>query len=662
MTSFGVVFQRRGNRSLRDTGQRLLNSLYLRGPKYQNQKLLSNCVLCAVRGDVFTPEDLTTRQPVEAGGRWHLVFSGFLNHREDLAAHLEIQQAHLSRLGDADLALRAWQKWGTGLTRYLFGSYALIVHDQTDRQITAIRSPFDGDIIYYHAAADTAYLASAPSAIFAASDLPREIDETKISDTLVLNYEDAERSYFKDINILPLGHTLIISPDQCKVMQSATNITPGRVRFKRDSEYVDHAWDLLSKATKSAMRGIDRPAALLSSGLDSSSVVIAALAELETGKPLKDGAFATYTHVPMASWDGRSVGGKYRVGDESGPVRAMAAMYPQLNPHFVASEDLAIDNDYETLFLLADAFPFGVKQSYWVHDVFRTAASNGHKILLGGTAGNASLSFGGKMLLSGLFRQGKLSHLYTALKTQKTDGAFLNGLYTKAIEKNLPRGLAKRIASLRGVGSKAGRNAWSAISPEYAEEMRVDERAKDLGHDDSFIGPSDRLSGMDYLFRNGVSDFSGGTARASRILTGVRTRYPLQDEKLIEYCLSIPDEQFCVDGEDRSLIKRMMAGRLPPEILTSPRGRQAADWHTRMTRDLGRFRQEVDQYMDDPDIARRIDVPRLKRLLDTWPDKTPLSAEDHPEYILAKNGLLRAIMTARFINWVNGKNYQGSNQ
>ena len=59
---------------------------------------------------------------------------------------------------------------------------------------------------------------------------------------------------------------------------------------------------------------------------------------------------------------------------------------------------------------------------------------------------------------------------------------------------------------------------------------------------------------------------------------------------------------------------------------------------------------------DDADMAKRFDVPRLKALLDSWPDKTPLGTKDHPDATLAHIGLSRAIATSRFVNWVQGKN------
>jgi asparagine synthase (glutamine-hydrolysing) len=59
---------------------------------------------------------------------------------------------------------------------------------------------------------------------------------------------------------------------------------------------------------------------------------------------------------------------------------------------------------------------------------------------------------------------------------------------------------------------------------------------------------------------------------------GMDQRDPTNDKRLIEFCLSIPDEMYVGNGRDRLLVRRGMEGLMPPEILWSElRGIQAAD-------------------------------------------------------------------------------------
>ena len=69
----------------------------------------------------------------------------------------------------------------------------------------------------------------------------------------------------------------------------------------------------------------------------------------------------SFTSVPAAGWDGRAVGFR-RVGDESGPVKKLAAMYPELDARLLDSSDLPIDHDLDKLILLVRSAADGDQQ------------------------------------------------------------------------------------------------------------------------------------------------------------------------------------------------------------------------------------------------------------------------------------------------------------
>ena len=100
-------------------------------------------------------------------------------------------------------------------------------------------------------------------------------------------------------------------------------------------------------------------------------------------------------------------------------------------------------------------------------------------------------------------------------------------------------------------------------------------------------------------------------------------------------------------------VRPFLQDRLPAEILDGPKGLQAADWHLRITRRLPEIRMTLERWRDDPAVAGRLDLDRLLRALDTWPARTPLSARDHPDWLLLRF-LPRALNAGRFIKWVEG--------
>ena len=365
--------------------------------------------------------------------------------------------------------------------------------------------------------------------------------------------------------------------------------------------------------------------------------------------------WSVFTSVPAPGWDGTALGLR-RAGDESGPVKALAAMYPRLDARLIDSADMAIDHDLDKILLLAETPPFGFKNLHWLINLHRLALKEGRNVILGGQSGNQTLSYSGKAIYPKLLRQGRWLKLLQELRGSDNRDTRLMGIYNRAVMPNLPGEFVERTGKFMRNRGHAGWIAHSAINPQYAGDMQVDQRAKELGWDTSYSGFTEPREMMAHMGTNGTHELGQTVRYAMEAMIGIQIRDPLGDRKLVEFCMGIPDEQFMKNGEGRRLIKRMMAKRLPPEILNAEQGRQAADWHMRMTRDLPRYKREIERLADDPEMKARFDVPRLLKLLNNWPDKTPLSLKDHPDAAIASLGLPRAIATSRYINWVKGKN------
>ena len=75
-----------------------------------------------------------------------------------------------------------------------------------------------------------------------------------------------------------------------------------------------------------------------------------------------------------------------------------------------------------------------------------------------------------------------------------------------------------------------------------------------------------------WLWLPSVRDWFQTLMTLTRLMTKTRpstgeTRYPYLDKKLVEFLMSIPTEQLLRPGHRRSLMRRALAGLLPPEIL-----------------------------------------------------------------------------------------------
>ena len=600
---------------------------------------------------VATPQDEFDSQPIELNGGRVLLFDGFLNHREDLVSALGLTQGEAQRIADGALFARAVARWGDAAAERAEGWFTAVLWDPHTRVLQAVCSPIMAPPLHFSVDSRRVIVATVPRGIFAWGDVPRRLDDAYFASSLILDYGDARATFYQGVSSLSPGEMLTVGPHKDEVRRYYDLAERARpVRLSKDADYVEAVGDLLRGAVRSVLRAPETPAVLMSGGFDSTSVAVTALEILE-GCP---GAapLISFTAVPEPGWDGRVPAGK--TGDEGDTVRALARMHPRLDTRFVDSAGRSGADSQIPMFELAE-FPMrNPDNAYWIHEYLRRPAAAGRRVVLHGTGGGHMLSRSGYGRLSEAFRAGRWWALWrmTAGLPRGRLGR-LSPLLHHAVLPNLPEGM-HRILRKVAFGDRGWRG-YSAVHPDYARSARVDERAREQGFDPFFKKhPSGReamlsaLSGP--IVRNARASF-----RALGVLHGVALRDPLLERRLMEWGSGLPYDQFLREGRSHMLVRRLMKDRLPAEILDGPKGLQAADWHLRTTCRLPEIRMTLERWRDDPAVAGRLDLDRLLRALDTWPERTPLSARDHPDWLLL-HFLPRALNAGRFIKWVEGGN------
>ena len=87
-----------------------------------------------------------------------------------------------------------------------------------------------------------------------------------------------------------------------------------------------------------------------------------------------------------------------------------------------------------------------------------------------------------------------------------------------------------------------------------------------------------------------------------------------------------------VGRESRSLVRRAMKGRLPEATLRrSIRGQQGADWYLTVEEALPAMREEMARIAQSKLAQHYLDIPRLEKLLATWPEVKPGSGHEGDE-------------------------------
>ncbi len=598
---------------------------------------------------VATPQDEFDSQPIALNDGRVLLFDGFLNHREELASALGLTPGEAQRTADGALFARALARWGDAAAERAEGWFTAVLWDPQARVLQAVCSPIMAPPLHFSVDSRRVIVATAPRGIFAWGDVPRRLDDAYFASSLILDYGDPRATFYQGVSSLSPGEMLTVGPRTDAVRRYYDLAERARpVRLPKDEDYVEAAGDLLRGAVRSVLRAPETPAVLMSGGFDSTSVAVTALEVLE-GCP---GAapLISFTAVPEPGWDGRVPAGQ--TGDEGDAVRALARMHPRLDARFVDSAGRSGADSQMPMFELAE-FPIrNPGNGYWMHECLRQAAAAGRRVVLHGTGGGHMLSRSGYGRLSDAFRTGRWGALWRmAAGLSRGRLGRLSPLLRHAVLPNLPEGM-HRVLRKVAFGDR-GWHGYSAVHPDYARSAGVDERAREQGFDPFFKRhPSGReamlraLSGP--IVRNARASF-----RALGCLHGVALRDPLLERRLMEWGSGLPYDQFLREGRSHMLVRRLMQDRLPAEILDGPKGLQAADWHLRTARRLPEIRMTLERWREDPDVAGRLDLDRLLHAVDTWPERTPLSARDHPDWLLLQF-LPRALNAGRFIKWVEG--------
>ena len=129
---------------------------------------------------------------------------------------------------------------------------------------------------------------------------------------------------------------------------------------------------------------------MLSGGLDSGSVAsMAAFLLQKENKPL-----TTYSHVPLFR-DKVSIDGKRNFFDETDHILSTAHFHQNINPILLDSKGISPIAGMRAYLDVSDHFIHGASNSYWMFEIFNTAAQSGFGALLTGENGNGALSNAG---------------------------------------------------------------------------------------------------------------------------------------------------------------------------------------------------------------------------------------------------------------------------
>ncbi|ESY04364.1 asparagine synthase [Mesorhizobium sp. LNJC399B00] len=547
----GILLRQEGRQAAAADIQRMLARMQHRAPDGSSWWIDEGVVLGHAwlnTTDEAGPGPLTM-----AGGKLAITADCRLDNRDELLARLGIRD---NSVADAVLVMRAYLRWGEACPEYLQGDFAFAIWDAERQKLFCVRDHFGVKPFYYHSSDRRFVFASEIGPILDAGGVDMRISEHQISGFLAGLPDNPQSTAYADIFRLPARHSLTVTGKQV-VLRRYWQIEPSPRQMRSDT--VEEFRHLFSQSVRNRMRGTPAVGAMLSGGLDSSSIAcVAGLQNAAQRKP----------RLPTFSL----------VFEKGSPMDERPFIEAVLGQEKVDGTLISVGNyapfaEFERI-LEEQEETFLAPGLSLTRDIYRTAGAKGMKVLLDGHGGDEVVSQGHGHLHE-LAYAGKWMELWRELRSaSNTYGDGMLGLYYQFLTLYGP---AWRIARIKRFANRVlgklrrhptGRPATSwrgLINPDLAMRTDLVERFRRAGYMPPAVSASETLTHR-WLLSNGMVPHAFEVLDKAAANFGVEPRYPFWDKPLVEFCLALPGAEKLNQGFGRSVLRRAMEGILPPAV------------------------------------------------------------------------------------------------
>lgn len=516
-----------------------------------------------------TPQSFNEHLPARNRNGVHFITcDARIDNRADLIEQLSLDEKRADEITDSRIIFAAYEKWGEDCPAFLIGDYVFAIWDDREKKLFAARDPLGVKHFYYFYEAHKIFaLASEIKSLFVVKGIEREFNENYIGDYLVLNSEDKESTFFKNIKRLPATHSLTVS-DRGFSIRKYWQPSSSEIKLKNDREYQEAFREKLTEATVCRLRSAETPGSFLSGGLDSSAIVC--------------------------------IAGEYLKNEEKPPLKTFSAIFPT-----IAGTDTKIDernfmqsvidkSDCESFFVNVDDdnplremekifwhtdHPVGAPNVYMDCEIYAAAQKENVRVLLSGTDGDSTVSYGyedfSRLAYRGMYLRLFRDAVALSRNMPQRNHAIKRSLWHRGIKTavspsliNLWRIVRRRKPSelnTQPISPIKFPLSFEAIKPEIREAFEIEERAREFQLKSFPPGASHAES---HWYGLTCGHFSMMLEQLEKISAayGIEARYPFFDRRLIEFCIALPPGQRVYKGWTRSIFRHAMEGILPKDV------------------------------------------------------------------------------------------------
>lgn len=491
-----------------------------------------------------TQESRREQQPYISASGVVITWDGRLDNREDLTRGLE--GIRVVDHADVELAAAAYERWGSYCFARLVGDWALTIWDPTKKVLFLARDFLGTRQLFYSLEPNGISWSTVLDPLVILRGGSHEISEQFIAGYLS-TYPGTHLTPYRDIHAVPPS-TFVQLESTRTLTQAFWRFNPSQICYQNDADYEQHFRSVFGEAVRRRLRADSPVLAELSGGMDSSSIVCMAdqlVADANVRAPRLN--TISYYDDNEPNWNERpyfSLVEKKRgcqgchvdVGDTEG------ALLPPDNSVFLP---------------LPGYDQMGLKR---IESLGRCLEATQSRVLLSGIGGDEFL--GGvptpipdlqDLFVS--FRFIRFGHRLLSFSLAQRRPLF--HLLLESVEEFLPQ-------TVRHLYKQPPIVPW--LTPSFVRR-NTEQFWADL-HRTEFLGarPSFQfnLNTLNHLRRQLNCVHLNTIARC-------QVTYPYLDRDLLAFLFAIPRDQFVRPGQRRSLMRRALAGTVPPEIFARKR-------------------------------------------------------------------------------------------
>jgi asparagine synthase (glutamine-hydrolysing) len=524
-----------------------------RGPDGINHWVNGSVALgqCMLR---TTPESLEETQPLaNEDESLVLVMDGRVDNFEDMRRELLERGATLRTRSDAELVLHAYELWGDQCANRIIGECVFFVWDARRKRLLGARDVAGTRHFYYHCAKGWFAFASEIDGLLALSLIPQSLNESRVVDYLVPEFDrdDEVGTFYQGIDRIPAGHCVCVSTVGLRVWRYWNPTTLSPLKFSSLVDWEDDFLARLRVAIRCRLRCTGRVGAMLSGGLDSSSIVTLISKEMRSQL---DGPLRTFSLI--------------RHDRENCPE--WRAIRHLLSDGWFDSTVLTSDVSEDTCksfikMAISSDQPFTFSHGLGIFLLSNAAEKNGCKVLIDGVAGDL-LFFDLDESMKNTIRARRYLHLLSVLKAYRRHDSKEGLVRLSRRAASLLAGKLAPAAVARRRQRRApnfGERKWLKyenlgwiVAAKHSEHQR---RKLEQDVDDP------QLAHAAY-FTSGLLSFAHEIYGEIMFRSTVEPRSPFSDRRIVECAIRSPLEAKLSLGWYKNSLRRLMKGVLPQAL------------------------------------------------------------------------------------------------